>query len=372
MQRRDILKLAALAAAIGVVSPVELQAADAATRPLKILFLGGTGFIGPHMVQRAIDRGHTVTLFNRGNNDDRFPGIERLVGDRDGQLQALEGRQWDAVVDTSGYVPRHVDDAARLLKAGGTPHYLFISTVAVYEPQADGQINEDSTLATIADPTVEEVNGETYGPLKALCEEALSRHYPDTATILRPTFIIGPGDSTDRFSHYLERPLAGGTMAAPAPQDAPLAYVDVRDLAEFTVMALERQIAGRYNMVNAAGAATHGEMMRRSLAASGAEVELSWISYEFLHSNDLIGDGKPGFPMIVDPVTYGGLRDISQAAAVAKGFRNRAFSDTFDAHWAWWSGLPAERRAGRRKVLPVDVEQAWLAALDASKAAGTG
>jgi 2'-hydroxyisoflavone reductase len=320
------------------------------------------------MVQRAIDRGHTVTLFNRGNKDERFPDLEQLVGDRDRQLPALAGRHWDAVVDTSGYVPRHVDDSARLLKAGGTPHYLFISTVAVYEPQAGAGIDENSTLTTLADPTVEVVNGETYGPLKALCEEAVNRHYPGAATILRPTFIIGPGDSTDRFSHYLERPLAGGKMAAPAP----LAYVDVRDLAEFTVMALERQITGRYNMVNAPGAANHGQMMQRSLAASGAEVELSWISYEFLHANDLIGDGKPGFPMIVDPVTYGGMRQFSQAAAVARGFSNRPFADTFDAHWNWWSALPAERRAGRRIVLPLDVEQAWLAAKDASNSASTG
>lgn len=368
MQRRDVLKLGALAAAMGAVSPFGLFATERAAKPLKILFLGGTGFIGPHMVRQALDRGHEVTLFNRGKNDDLFPELEQLTGDRDGKLHALEGRRWDAVVDTSGYVPRHVDDSARLLKAGGTPYYLFISSVAAYEKQADGAMDEDSPLATMPDPTVEEVNGETYGPLKVLCEQAVLRHYPDDSTILRPTYIIGPGDTTDRFSHYLERPLAGGTMAAPGPEDASLPYVDVRDLAAFTVMSLERKISGRYNMVNAQGAATTGEMMRRSLAASGADVELAWISYPFLHAHGLAGDDSPGFPMFSDTVEYGGFSHLSQAAAVAKGFRNRPFAETFDAHWNWWSSLPADRRANRRKVLPVEIEQRWIEALKSAKA----
>jgi 2'-hydroxyisoflavone reductase len=314
------------------------------------------------MVRGALDRGHVVTLFNRGNNEERFPELEQLVGDRDGELGALEGRRWDAVVDTSGYVPRHVEDSARLLKAGGTPHYLFISTVAVYDIRPGGVIDEDAPLATMADPAVEKVTGETYGPLKALCEQAVQRHYPNASTLLRPTYIVGPGDTTDRFAHYLERPLAGGTMAAPGPQDLPLAYVDVRDLAAFTVRALEQAVYGRYNIVDAPGAATTGEMMRRSLAASGADVDLAWITHEFLHEQGLAGNGQPGFPMIVDPVEYGGLRQISHAAAVARGFRNRSFADTFDATWDWWSSLPAERRANRRKVLPVEAEQRWIAA----------
>lgn len=368
MQRRDVLKLGALAAAMGAVSPLGLFAAEPAAKPLKILFLGGTGFIGPHMVRQALDRGHQVTLFNRGKNDELFPELEQLTGDRDGKLQALEGRRWDAVVDTSGYVPRHVDDSARLLKAGGTPYYLFISSISAYEKQADGAMDEDSPLATMPDPTVEEITGETYGPMKALCEQAVLRQYPDASAILRPTYIIGPGDTSDRFSHYLERPLAGGTMAAPGPEDAALSYVDVRDLAAFTVLALENRTSGRYNMVNAPGAATTGDMMRRSLAASGAKIELVWISYPFLHAHGLAGEDSPGFPMVSDPVEYGGFDHLSQAAAVAKGFKNRPFAETFDAHWDWWSSLPAERRAGRREVLPVDVEQQWIAAWKSAKA----
>lgn len=369
MQRRDLLKLTALAAALGAVSPGHLLAAASPAKPLKILFLGGTGFIGPHMVQQAVDAGHTVTLFNRGNRSERFPDLEQLVGDRDGQLDALAGRAWDVVIDTSGYLPRHVDDSAKLLKAGGTPHYLFISTVAVYEKQASGAMDEQSPLATLADPTTETIDGDTYGPLKGLCEAAVKRHYPDAHTILRPTFIIGPGDHTDRFAHYLERPLAGGTMAAPGPQDAPLAYVDVRDLAAFTLLAAEQPIAGTYNMVNAPGAATTGELMRRSLAASGADVELAWISYDFLQSHGLLVDEEAGYPMFVNPLEYGGFHNMSQSAAVARGFRNRPFAGTFDATWAWWSSQPAERRAERRQPLSAEVEKTWVEAFKAEQAA---
>lgn len=359
MQRRELIKLGALAAAIGAVAPRALFAQKAA-KPLKILFLGGTGFIGPHMVQGAIDRGHEVTLFNRGSKEESFPQLEKLVGDRDGKLDALEGRRWDAVVDTSGYVPRHVDDSARVLKAGGTPHYLFISTVAVYQRSNEAGLDENAALQTMSDPTVEKVDGDTYGPLKVLCEQAAAKHYPEALTILRPTFIVGPGDTTDRFAHYLERPLAGGIMAAPGPQDSPLAYVDVRDLADFTVRTLEQQIYGRYNMVNAKGAATTGEMMRRSLELSGAKVDLAWISYEFLREHDLAGDKQPGFPMFVDPNSFGGLPLLSQAAAVAKGFGNRSFADTMKVTWDWWSSLPAERRAGRRPGLTPEVEKTWI------------
>ncbi|MCB1602629.1 MAG: NAD-dependent epimerase/dehydratase family protein [Xanthomonadales bacterium] len=367
MQRRELMKLAALAAAMGAFSPRALMAGSGA-KPLKILFLGGTGFIGPHMVQRALDRGHEVTLFNRGNSNDRFPELETLTGDRDGKLEALEGRRWDAVVDTSGYVPRHVGDSARLLKAGGTPHYLFISTVAVYEPSTTPGLDESAALRTMADPSVEKVDGDTYGPLKVLCEQAVDKHFPDAATILRPTFIVGPGDTTDRFAHYLERPLAGGSMAVPGPKEMPLTYVDVRDLADFTIHALEQQVYGRYNMVNAPGAATTGELMQRSLALSGAEVELVWISHAFLRQQELLGKGKPGYPMMVDPAEYGGFSSLSQAAAVAKGFQNRNFADTIKVTWDWWSSLPAERRSGRRVSLTPEIEASWIAAWKAAQA----
>lgn len=363
MQRREFVLSALGAAVSAALLPTVLHA----ERPLRILVLGGTRFLGPHMAEYALARGHTLTFFNRGKtNPGVLPSVERIQGDRNGQLDGLKGRQWDAVIDNSGYLPRQVRASAELLHRS-VPYYLFISSVSVYASFAQAN-DEDSPVGTLADPTVEKIDGETYGPLKALCEQALLRHYPDDSTILRPTYIIGPGDSTDRFAHYLERPLAGGTMASPGPEDLNLSYVDVRDLAEFTVKSVEDKIRGRYNIVNPPGTTTTGDMMRRSLAASGARVDLAWISYPFLHAHGLAGGANPGFPMVTDTVEYGGSNHFSQAAALAKGFRNRPFAETFDAHWAWWSSLPAERRANRRKVLPVEVEQRWIEAFKSAKA----
>ncbi|MEJ8566390.1 NAD-dependent epimerase/dehydratase family protein [Elongatibacter sediminis] len=349
--------------ALGALVPFGLTARTRPNEePLRILFLGGTGFIGPHMVRQALSRGHEVTLFNRGNHPDAFPQLEQLVGDRDGGLTALEGRQWDAVIDTSGYVPRHVDDSSRLLAAAGTPHYLFISTVAVYERFDSPEMDESAPLATLEDPGVEEVTGTTYGPLKVLCEAAVKAHYPAAHTILRPTFICGPGDHTDRFIWYIDRPLAGGRMAVPGPQSLAISYVDVRDLAEFTVRALEERIEGAYNMVNPPGATTTGDLMRESLTASGADPDLVWMTSGFLRDHEL----EWRFPMCPDPLENPAVGHFSQAAARERGFSNRPFTETVRATFDWWMNQPEERRKNRRDVLPRDVEQSWLAALDAT------
>ena len=171
---------------------------DKSQHGLDILILGGTGFIGPHMVRRALERGHRVTLFKRGrSNSGLFPEVETLIGDRDGQLQALEGRRWDAIIDNSGYVPRHVRDSASLL-SGAAEQYLFISSISAYGSFEGPVIAEDRTLATMDDPSTEAVTNETYGPMKALCEQAVSESFEGQVTIVRPGFIVGPGDNTDR------------------------------------------------------------------------------------------------------------------------------------------------------------------------------
>jgi 2'-hydroxyisoflavone reductase len=183
---------------LSAAATAEAKAADG-FKPLSILVLGGTGFIGPHMVREALRRGHSVTLFNRGKtNDELFPDLETIAGDRGGDLAGLKGRQWDAVIDNSGYVPRHVENSAATL-AGNVGQYLYISTISVYASWATAN-DENSELASIADESIEEVTGETYGPLKALCEKrAGAQIEADKLTILRPTYICGPGDHTDLF-----------------------------------------------------------------------------------------------------------------------------------------------------------------------------
>lgn len=203
--RREFLKASALAsAALAAGLPKVSAAGDdkKASKPLSILILGGTGFIGPHMVREALRRGHSVTLFNRRRtNNALFPDLETIKGDRADDLTGLEGRSWDAVIDNSGYVPRHVENSARLL-APNVGYYLYISTVAVYADFT--RVNdENAPLATLEDESIEEVTRQTYGPLKALCEKRVTAEIDsDRLSIIRPTYICGPGDHTDRFTYY--------------------------------------------------------------------------------------------------------------------------------------------------------------------------
>ena len=182
---------------------------------LKILILGGSNFLGPHLVEELEQRGHEITVFNRGTQDmSRFPHIEKLKGDRDGDLSALEGRTWDAVIDTSGHLPRVVEASSRLL-AGAANHYIFISTVGVYANFHTLGIDEEYPLAVLEDPETEEITLETYGGLKASCERVIQSYFPDKSVIVRPGLIVGPGDTTDRFTYWPRRMQEGGDVLAP-------------------------------------------------------------------------------------------------------------------------------------------------------------
>ena len=261
--RRRILQASLLGtAAAGIPQAFgQDQKAKPRSETAKILVLGGTGFIGPHMVREALRRGHEVTLFNRGKtNNTLFPDVELLKGDRNNGLDALKGRKWDAVIDNSGYVPRHVADSARLLSPS-VSHYLFISSISVYASFVKPN-HEDSAVATMPDETVEEVTGETYGPMKALCEKlAAAEIDDDRLTILRPTYICGPGDHTDRFSYWPVRTMKGGEMLWPGTPQDKIQIIDVRDLANFVVDAIERRITGLFNTVTPAGSYSIGELL---------------------------------------------------------------------------------------------------------------
>ena len=337
---------------------------------LNVLFLGGTGFIGPHMVQQCLDAGHKVTLFNRGKrNSELFADLETIIGNRDPNiddgLKGLEGREWDVVIDTSGYIPRHVDASAKLL-ANAASHYLFISTVAVYEDFSIANMDETAPLIELDDPSVEQVTGETYGGLKVLCEQAVSKHFKENSTILRPTYIVGPGDHTDRFIHYINRPMEGGRMAMPGRPSNPVDYVDVRDLAAFVEHMASTMMPGVYNTVNVPKSVNFGQLMDLSVELSSSEVDITWLSSEFLNAQkELMGDQYRGFPMWHDQDGEAGSGSMSQARAVAAGFSNRPFKETVEATHKWWIEQPQERRDNRRKHISAEFEQALLAAWDA-------
>ncbi|MER3484002.1 MAG: epimerase [Meiothermus sp.] len=211
---------------------------------MDILVLGGTRFVGRHIVENALAKGHKVTTFSRGKSG-HLEGAEALTGDRDGGLQALENRAWDAVIDVSGYVPRVVRQSAKLL-ANKVGYYSFISTVSVYQ-EAQEPITEESPVIELEDPSVEEVTGETYGGLKVLCERVVEGIYPSRSSVHRPTIVAGPFDPTDRFTYWPHRFRQGGKVLVPGRPDYIFQYIDARDFAEFVVHSVEQSLTGAYN-----------------------------------------------------------------------------------------------------------------------------
>ena len=262
------------------------------------------------MVREALKRGHDVTLFNRGQtNNTLFPDLETLIGDRNNGLDALRGHNWDVVIDNSGYVPRHVKDSARLL-APVTSHYIYTSTVSAYASLAK-PINEDAPLAKIADESIENVTPDTYGPLKALCEKKVAQEFgEERLSILRPTYVAGPGDHTDRYTYWLARTLLGGEMVWPGTPEDMIQIIDVRDLAKFTIDVADKNIIGTYNTVTPAGVFTMGDLLNDSLAVTGADMVPVWIDYEFIQAQGNIDEGA--FPIWIPPISeYAGAALVS-------------------------------------------------------------
>jgi 2'-hydroxyisoflavone reductase len=356
--RREFIKGAVLgstAAASGVLSASSSAAGHKSNehKQLDILVLGGTGFIGPHMVREALRRGHSVTLFNRGRtNNTLFPDLETIKGDRDGDLAGLKGRQWDVVIDNSGYVPRHVENSAKLL-SDNTEHYLYISTVSVYATFAE-PFDEDSPLGTIEDETIEEVDGDTYGPLKALCEKrATAAIGEDRITILRPTYICGPGDHTDRFSYWPVRTSKGGTMLWPGSPQHTSQIIDVRDLANFTVDCVEQRIAGIYNTVTPRDSYNFGQFLEDCQAVTGQEVEAVWVGDDFVEEHDLFGSLPVWHPLTGE---YAALAGASGERARAAGLHNRPVRETIRDLMAWWQTQPEDRTETPRAGLTPERE----------------
>lgn len=330
--------------------------------PLSILVLGGTGFIGPHMVREALRRGHSVTLFNRRRTNNRlFPDLKTIKGDRDGDLDGLKGRQWDAVIDNSGYVPRHVQESTRLLSPN-SKRYLFVSSVSVYESFTVTN-TEDSPLASLADETTETVTGETYGALKALCEKrAAAEMDADRLTIIRPTYICGPGDHTDRFSYWPVRTQKGGEMIWPGTPSDAIQIVDVRDLANFTIDCLDHNISGIFNAATPIDSYTMGDLLKDSQALAGNTIEPLWVGEDFAYQQGLVGGRALPIwhPSGGEFAVAGGF---SAAAAVTAGLHNRPTRETTRDLLTWWQTLDADRQANLRAGIPAEREAELITAL---------
>jgi 2'-hydroxyisoflavone reductase len=334
-----------------------------AKKPLGILILGGTGFIGPHMVAHATARGHKVTLFNRGKTHaELFPDLTKLRGDRDGKLDALKGRKWDGVIDTSGYVPRVVKMSADLL-APSVKQYLFISSISVYPDDVKAGANENTAVQELKEPGSEEVR-KHYGALKALCEKTVEQSMPGRATTVRPGLIVGPGDPTDRYTYWPARIDRGGEALAPGTGDDPVQYIDARDLAAFVIHALEDGIVGVFNATGPEKKLSMKAMLESSRKASSNPATLTWVPEKFLEEHKV----NPWEDMPVWAGADAGFSQIDCTKAIGKGLRFRSADDTAKDTLAWWKTLPEERRAKMRAGLSSEREKEVLAAWKTRKA----
>ena len=365
MNRRDLIKLGTAAASMLAASSAFAQARPGA-KPLTVLILGGTGFIGPHFVEVLRGAGHKLTLFNRGKrNPGLFKDIEALTGDRNGQLDALRNRDWDIVIDDSGYIPKQVKLTADLLK-GHVKHYIFVSSISAYADLATPGINEDYKLATLADPNVEKVDDATYGGLKALCEQTVEQTYGKNCAIIRPTYIVGPGDTTDRFTYWPVRASRGGEMLAPGSASDPIQIIDARDLADFMRLVVEQRIPGRYNLCNPPGAVTMGDVLDTTKRLTKANTKVVWASPEFVMQEKLLESGE--IP-IWSPTTgeSAGASLVSSARAVSRGLRFRSLETTIRDTLAWQNARPAAQQQKMRAGFTAQRETELLKKLAVAK-----
>ncbi len=335
--------------------------------PMRILILGGTGFIGPHQVRYALERGHTLTLFNRGRtNPELFPDIEQLRGDRDNDLTTLEGREWDVVIDNSASIPRWVRQSAQLLK-DAADRYLFVSSISAFADFSQPGMDETAPVATIDDPTIEEVTGETYGALKALCEEEARTAFGDRALIVRPGLIVGPGDPTDRFTYWPVRVHRGGEVLAPGDPTDPVQVIDARDLTAWMVRMLEGGESGTYN---ATGQPTGiGAFLEEIRTGVESDATFTFVPTGFLEEQEV----RPwvDMPVWVPPAEdMAGFGSVSIAAALGKGLEFRPLDDIAQDTLEWFRTLPEERQSSLRFGIDPEREVEVLAAWKEAQAAG--
>ena len=290
--------------------------------------LGGTKFLGRATVEAALARGHEVTLFNRGRtNPDLFPEAEKLHGDREHDLSALEGREWDAVVDPSGYVPSIVRSSAEQL-AGSTGFYLFVSSVSVYSDRSKSPAEGDA-LKQLGDMPADRLleDYSNYGALKALSEEAVAAAFPGTHANVRPGLIVGPYDPTGRFTYWPHRVARGGDVAAPAPPDERVQFVDIRDLADWMVGLCERRENGSFNAVGEG--VSWADLLEACREVSHSDARFVWIDGRFLLDQDI--EQWMGLPMWIEDDSDKGLHRVDVSRALQAGLTFRQLEQTIEA-----------------------------------------
>jgi 2'-hydroxyisoflavone reductase len=380
ISRRTFLKLSALVsgtAGLGLIPDASAflagtGATGRAAKSLRILILGGTGFTGPFQVGYALNRGHQVTVFNRGRT---HPGelpkqVEQLLGDRNGKLDALKSRTWDVVIDNPTTLPVWVRDAAEILK-GNVDRYVFISTISVYADTSRLGMDETAPLAKYsgADPmketnaTMRANNFALYGPLKAVSEAEAEKWFPGKTLIIRPGYIIGPGDESDRFTYWPVRVERGGEVLAPGTPADPIQIIDARDLAEWTIRMVEQSTVGSFNAVGPKSKLSMGRMLDDIKKATNSDARFTWVDDKFLTSEKIIDD----IPIWTSPHgTEIGYSTMNINKAVSKGLTFRPLSDTTRATLDWFRKQPTSRQLKMRAGIKTEREAEVLAAWHAS------
>jgi len=398
--RREFLTASAAVAAATML-PRSLRAQPAvpsngkSDKPLRILILGGTGFLGPACTESALARGHSVTHFNSGRTEDRRKqagrpsvvpaGVEELHGNRDPEktaddrktegktdtakdpnspkgLTQLEGKKWDAVIDTSGYFPRMVKASAELL-ATNVRQYVFISTISVYQRNDIPNFDETASLRTLDDPAIEDFGKDSvnYGGGKAMCEKAAEAAMPGRVTNIRPGFIVGPRDASGRFMYWPVRASMGGEMIVPGDPKDPIQIIDVRDLGDWVIHCIENNITGVYNATGPANELSMQSMVEGVRKGVGTDVTFTWIDNEFLASRG-VNDNQ--FPLYAPPQgEYAGFHRCNVSKALAKGLKFRPVSETSKATLEWYKSLPIDIQSRMAPQLTTKQgEEGWIEA----------
>jgi 2'-hydroxyisoflavone reductase len=366
--RRKFIRLSAAATGgftLGVRQALSASA-ESKPKPLNILILGGTGFTGPYQVRYALSRGHKVTTFNRGKT---HPGelpaeVEQLMGDRNGQLDALKGRKWDVVIDNPTTLPAWVRDAAQVLK-GNVERYVFISTISVYADTSKG-VDETAPLAKYDGPdaykeTLEAMRAsgyKTYGPLKALSEQEAEKSFPGKTLIIRPGLIVGPRDETDRFTYWPVRIDRGGEVLAPGDPKDPVQFIDARDLAEWTIRMVENGDTGTFNATGPATSLGMGGMLDGVKRALNSKSNFTWVNADFLKQQKV--EAWSDMPVWAGDEL--GMARTSISRALGKGLTFRPLAETARDTLAWFKAQSPERRARLKAGLSAEREAEALAA----------
>lgn len=388
MNRRRLLRVAPLAGTAAIASNVSGAGQEAganagpaeagtpggpgAPKPLRLLILGGTGFLGPHEVRYALARGHKVTLFNRGRRPKEWPGeVEELAGDRDtGNLKALEGREWDVCIDNPASAPFWVRDAGQLL-SGRVGRYIYVSSISALADMSRPGQTEEAPTAEYRGPDVMKETHATlredlrlFGPLKAACEAEAEKQFPGRAAIIRPSLIAGPGDDTDRFTYWPARIAKGGEVLAPPPDD-PVQFIDVRDLAEWIIRLAETGTTGTFHATGPGYELTTAALLFGIRAAGTAPARFTFTTAAFLAEQRI----RPWMDLPVWMPGEGetaGFHRLNPARAAAAGLTWRPLAVTAADTLAWFQSLPPERQARPGAGISADREaaalQAWHAA----------